>query len=241
MAHIERYCYWPRMYETIVKYIKGCVMCSTIKPSNRKFGLYMPLPVPLRPWDNISMEFVGGLPMYRRGHDYIYVVVDHFSKMCILVPCKKKVTIEQTTQMFFQQVWVHFRLPTSIISDRDTHFLGEFWSTLWGLMDTKLKKSISFHPQTDEQTKVVNRTVIHILWGYCNKHSKLWDESLPYVHHSYNRAFHSLTNQSPFETCFGYLLKSPMDFMFGEEDKVNGHNDSNKAVISFNGYTIYMN
>ncbi len=163
MAHIERYCYWPRMYETIVKYIKGCVMCSTIKPSNRKFGLYMPLPVPLRPWDNISMEFVGGLPMYRRGHDYIYVVVDHFSKMCILVPCKKKVTIEQTTQMFFQQVWVHFRLPTSIISDRDTHFLGEFWSTLWGLMDTKLKKSISFHPQTDEQTKVVNRTVIHIL------------------------------------------------------------------------------
>jgi hypothetical protein len=46
MAQLQRYCYWPRMNETIAKYIKGCVMCSTSKPSNRKLGLYMPLPVP---------------------------------------------------------------------------------------------------------------------------------------------------------------------------------------------------
>ena len=37
--------------------------------------------------------------------------------------------------MFFQNVWVHFGLPTSIISYRDFRFLSEFWSTLWGLMD----------------------------------------------------------------------------------------------------------
>jgi hypothetical protein len=83
----------------------------------------------------------------------MYVVVDRFSKMCILVPCKKQVTAEQTAQMFFQNVWVHFGLPTSIISDRDSHFVGEFWSTLWGLMDTKLKKSTTFHPQTDGKQK----------------------------------------------------------------------------------------
>ena len=72
------------MYETIVKYIKGCVMCSTRKLSSQNIGLYMPLPVPLRPWDIISMDFVGGISMFRRGHDYMYVVVDRFSKMCIL-------------------------------------------------------------------------------------------------------------------------------------------------------------
>jgi len=46
----------------------------------------MPLLVPSQPWDNISMEFVGRLPMSRRGHDYMYVVVDRFRKMCILIP-----------------------------------------------------------------------------------------------------------------------------------------------------------
>jgi hypothetical protein len=65
------------------------------------------------------MDFVGGLPMSRKGHDYLYVVVDRFNKMCILMPCKKQITTEMTAHLFFQNVWVHFGLPTSIISDRD--------------------------------------------------------------------------------------------------------------------------
>ena len=46
------------MYETIVKYIKGCVMCSTSRPCNQKIGLHMPLPIPLQPWG--SMDLVQG-------------------------------------------------------------------------------------------------------------------------------------------------------------------------------------
>ena len=105
------------MIEIISKYIKGCVMCSTSKPSNRKLGLYTPLPVPSCPWESISMDFVGGFPMSRKGHDYLYVVVDRFNNMCILMPCVKQVTTERTAHMFFQNVWVHFGFPTSSISD----------------------------------------------------------------------------------------------------------------------------
>jgi hypothetical protein len=76
--------------------------------------------------------------------------------MCILMPWKKKITIEQDVNLFFQYVWVHFVLPTSIISNRDNRFLGEFWTSLWRMMDTKLKRSTAFHPQSDGKTKVVN-------------------------------------------------------------------------------------
>jgi hypothetical protein len=96
------------------------------------------------PW-----SFVGGLPMSRRGHAYLYVVVDRFRKMCTFMPCTTQVTAKQATQLFFQNVWVHFGLPKSIISDRDSRFVGSFWSSLWALKDTKLKKSTTFHPQTD--------------------------------------------------------------------------------------------
>lgn len=110
----------------------------------------------------------------------ILLLID-LSKMCILIPCRNQVNDEQTAQMFFQNVWVHFGLPTSIISNRDSRFMGEFWSNLWGLMDTKLKKSTTFHPQTDGKIEVVRKIVVHLLRGYCRKHSKLWDESLHYV------------------------------------------------------------
>jgi hypothetical protein len=96
-------------------------------------------------------------------------------------------------------------------------------------MDTKLKKSTSFHPQTDGQTEVVNRTVVHLLRGYCSKHPKLWDEHLHYIQHAYNRAKHSSTQTSPFEACFGYLPKSPLDFIFGKDIAIDGQYDIDRA------------
>ena len=102
-------------------------MCATRKPSNRKLGLYTPLPIPSRPWESASMEFFGGLPMSRKQHDYLYVVVDRFSKLCILMPCKKTIIAKKTIEIYFQHIWVHFGFPTSIVSDRYSTFIGNFW------------------------------------------------------------------------------------------------------------------
>jgi hypothetical protein len=122
VAQLQRYCYWPRMNEIVSKYVKGCFFCATSKPSNKKLGLYTPLPLPSQPLESVSVDFLGGLSMSRIGHDYLYVIVDRFSKMCILMPCKKQVTTEQTTQFFFANVWVHIGKPTSIVYDRDSRF-----------------------------------------------------------------------------------------------------------------------
>ena len=81
-------------------------------------------------------------------------------------------------------------------------------------MDTKLKKSTTLHPQIDGQTEVVNRTIFHLLRGYCSKHPKLWDEQLHYIQHAYNREKNSSTNTSSFEAFFGYFPRSPLDFIF---------------------------
>jgi len=120
VAQLQRFYYWPEMNETISRYVRRCAMCAKRKPSNRKLGLYTPLLVPSHRWESVSMDFVGGLPKSRKGHDYLYVIVDRFSKMCILVPCSKKITVEQTAKLFFEHVWVHFGLLNSIISNRDT-------------------------------------------------------------------------------------------------------------------------
>ena len=85
------------MLESVPCFIRGLSLCVVSKPRDRKLGLYTPLHAPSHPWESVSMDFVGGLPMSKMNHDYIFVVVDRFNKMCILMPCKKKITAEQTT------------------------------------------------------------------------------------------------------------------------------------------------
>ena len=114
------------MLERVLCFIKGCSLCVVSKPSKRNLGLYTPLPIPSHPWESVFMDFVGCLPLSKLGHDYFYVVVDSFIKMCILMPCKNKITDEKTTHLFFQHVWVHFGFPISIVSDRYYLFDGNY-------------------------------------------------------------------------------------------------------------------
>jgi hypothetical protein len=113
---------------------------------------------------------MSGLPSTKRVNECVFVVVDCFSKMVILVAYKKSITTEATTKLFFERVWVHFGIPQNIVSNRDSQFLSTFWSSLWSLLDTKLTKSMTFHPQTDGQTEVINRMIVNILRMYNSKH-----------------------------------------------------------------------
>jgi hypothetical protein len=63
------------------------------------------------------MDYMSGLPSTKRGNDCVFVVVDCFSKMAILVTCKKSITTEATANLFFEQVWVNFEIPQTIVSD----------------------------------------------------------------------------------------------------------------------------
>ena len=53
--------------------------------------------------------------------------------------------------------------------------------------------------------------IVHILRMYNSKHPRTWDESLPYVQHSYNRALHSSTNHNPFQVGLGFQPLCPID------------------------------
>jgi hypothetical protein len=77
----------------------------------------MPLPIPSKHWEIISMDFVGGFPMSHRFHNYMFVMVDLFNKICALIPWKKTISRQEATKLFFSRVWVHFGLTRSIISN----------------------------------------------------------------------------------------------------------------------------
>jgi hypothetical protein len=62
---------------------------------------------------------------------------------------------------------------------RDVQFVSYFWKTFWAKMGTKLKFSSAFHPQTDGQTEVVNRSLANLLRCLVTDHHTTWDLLLP--------------------------------------------------------------
>jgi hypothetical protein len=64
--------------------------------------MYTPLPTPERPWESISVDYMSDLPSTKQGNDCVFVVVDRFSKMAILVDCRKSITTKATAKLFFE-------------------------------------------------------------------------------------------------------------------------------------------
>lgn len=150
--------FWPSINKDVRKFVECCRVFQLDKGRSQNIGLYTPLPVPKNRWEDVSMDFVLGLPRTQRKHDSLMVVVDRFSKMAHFITCKKTSDATKVLFLFFKEVVRLHGFQRSIISDRDTRFLGLFWRTLWKKMGSKMLYSSTYHPQTNGKTEVVSRS-----------------------------------------------------------------------------------
>lgn len=160
---VRRFSFWPKMQTDIRKFVESCTMCQREKGVSTNARLYQPLPIPSRPWESLSMDFVMGLPKTKIGHENVFIVIDRFSKMAHFIPCKTRNDASYIVGLFFKEIVRIHGLPLSIVSDRDNKFVGHFWRTLWMRLGTNLSFSSAYHPQTDGQTEVVNRCLGNLL------------------------------------------------------------------------------
>ncbi|GAU42077.1 hypothetical protein TSUD_326550 [Trifolium subterraneum] len=195
--------YWVGMKNTIQEFVKSCDTCQRQKYlTSSPGGLLQPLPIPDRIWEDISMDFITGLPK-SRGYEAILVVVDRLSKYAHFIPLKHPYTARSIAEVFAKEIVRLHGIPLSIVSNRDPIFMSNFWKELFKLQGTKLRMSTAYHPETDGQTEVVNRCLETYLRCFITDQPKTWYNWIFWSEYWFNTSYHAATGQTPYEIVYG--------------------------------------
>ena len=204
---LNRTYWWPRMSRDVNTYVRACELCIRTKsPRSSPQGFLQPLPIPFRAWSDISIDYITPLPTcIRSGVEYkhLLVIVCRLTKMRHFVPTTG-LTAQELTAAFVNRVYSLHGCPDTIVSDRGTQFVSQFWKHLSARLGTALRPSSAFHPETDGQTERINSGIEQYLRAFMNYHQDDWVDWLPLAEFAANNAVSETTGVSPFFANYGF-------------------------------------
>ena len=201
---IQRDYVWPNLRTFVTHFCNSCTACKRGKaPRHKPYGLLKQLPVPERPWNSISMDFIEQLPD-SDGHTAILVIVDRLSKQGIFIPTVNEITAQQLANLFILHVFSKHGVPSHVTCDRGSEFISHFFRSLGQALDMKIHFTSGCHPEGDGQTERLNQTLKQYLRIFCNYQQDNWSRLLPLREFAYNNAPAASTGVSPFFANKGY-------------------------------------
>src|SRR5260370_15978611 len=122
----------------VKSYISSCTNCARTKVQCHKpYRKLKQLPIPIKPWNLISMDFIKHLPLFD-GFSAILVVVDHLTQQSLFIPTHDTINSPQLTQLFLTNVFSKHGVPSHVTSDQYTAFISHFFCSLSKLLQMQL-------------------------------------------------------------------------------------------------------
>ncbi|GJV98207.1 putative reverse transcriptase domain-containing protein [Tanacetum coccineum] len=79
------------------------------------------------------------------------------------LPMREDYKMERLARLYLNKIVARHGVPISIISDHDSHFTSRFWQSMQEALGTRLDMSMTYHPQTDGQSKRTIQTLEDML------------------------------------------------------------------------------
>ena len=208
------------MHRDVKKSVVSCDICQRSKPKKHApIGLLQPLPIPERPFETVTMDFISELPE-SNGYNSILVIVDKLTKFATIIPTHNTIDELETAQLFFSHIVSKYRPPRQIVSGRDSRWTGTFWKEVCRLLKVDRALITTYHPQSNGQTKAMNQILETALRTYTNPKWDNWFMLLDSFALTYNNMPHTSTTFVPSFVLYGFhlltsrsLLHWPMDLM----------------------------
>jgi hypothetical protein len=168
------------------------------------------------------MNFIVGLPRNQAGYDSIWVIVDRLTKVAHFIPVKTTYSGPQLAELYMSRIVYLHEVPKKIMSDRGTQFTLKFWKRLHETLDTQLRFSSAYHPQTDGQIERVNQILEDMLRACALQYGTNWDKSISYAEFSYNNSYQESLKMAPFEMLYGHRCRTLLFWSEAGERKIFG-------------------
>jgi len=149
------------------------------------------------------MDFITGL-LNSEGKSVIMMIVDRRTKYAHFFSLSHPFKSSTVSTAFMEKVQKLHGISKIIVSDRDPIFTRHFWTELFSCLGTQLAHISSYHPQSNGQTKIVNKCVEGYLRCFVSDKRTQWFKWLPLVEWWYNTYFHTATKMTPFMALYGY-------------------------------------
>ena len=224
----ERF-YWPGYEQDIENWVHACQPCQKRNP---------PQPVPKapmgtirthHPFQKISWDIMGPLPVSSKGHKYILVITDMFSKWVEAFPLR--VTDSETlAKVLVDEIVCRYGVPQCLHSDQGTNFNSEVITSLCKQLGIERTRTTAYHPQANGQVERFNRTLESMLSKVVNENQKDWDAHLPKALFAYRTSLHESTGFSPFFVNYGRSATLPIDVMLG---RMSSSSEGGKEVSEY--------
>ena len=129
--------WWSGMKKDASKFVTKCLVCQRVKAEHQvPSGLLHPIRIPKWKWDQITIDFVVGLPLTGRKHDSVWVVVDRLTKLAHFLPVRTDYSLDKLAELYIKEIVLLHGIPISIISGRDSRFTSRFWGKLQEALGT---------------------------------------------------------------------------------------------------------
>jgi hypothetical protein len=142
----------------------------------------------------------------------VFYRLSKYSHFCAL---QHPFTMSTVAQIFMDRVFKIHGMSHYIVSDRDPTFTNNFWQEFFELQGTQLHLITTYHPQTDDQTKFVNKCLETYLMCFSSEKKNQWAQWLPLVEWWYNTSYHTPTCMTPFEVVYGQKPPSVLSYLPG--------------------------